>query len=262
MSILSPEKGNSPFSISQNFLTSRKLIEAILRKTNLQKEDTVLEIGAGKGHITKALAQKCRNVVSYEIDPALYYTLKPALPPNVKLYLRDFLKAPLPETPYKVFANIPFSQTTSIVRRLTEGERLPEKAWLILEKGAAKRFCGHPKETSFSLCLRPYFNMRILHFFRREDFHPAPRVDVVLLEFAKKPEPDIPLAEQKAFQRFVRYSQKYGLWGSRALLTKKQVSTALRLAGLPGIAPSGDILYVQWLCLFRCWLRFGRKIGR
>ena len=137
-----------------------------------------MEIGAGKGHITKALAQKCRNVVSYEIDPALYHTLKSALPPNVKLYLRDFLKAPLPEMPYKVFANIPFSQTTSIVRRLTEGERLPEKAWLILEKGAAKRFCGHPKETSFSLCLRPYFNMRILHSFRREDFHPAPRVDV------------------------------------------------------------------------------------
>ena len=39
----------------------------------------VLEIGAGKGHITKALAQKCRNVVSYEIDPALYHTLKSAL---------------------------------------------------------------------------------------------------------------------------------------------------------------------------------------
>ena len=80
MSILSPEKGNSPFSISQNFLTSRKLIEALLRKTNLQKEDTVLEIGAGKGHITKALAQKCRNVVSYEIDPALAFLQTPKGP--------------------------------------------------------------------------------------------------------------------------------------------------------------------------------------
>ena len=47
-------KGN-PYSISQNFLTDRRIIDRLLSKTDISHNDTVLEIGAGKGHITKAL---------------------------------------------------------------------------------------------------------------------------------------------------------------------------------------------------------------
>lgn len=79
----------------------------------------MLEIGAGKGRITRCLAQYSGSVIAYELDPALAARLEGRLPENVRLYCADFLTAPLPRTPYKVFANIPFSRTTEILRKLT-----------------------------------------------------------------------------------------------------------------------------------------------
>ena len=143
-------------SISQNFLTSRKTIERLIARTTLSKSDTVLEIGAGKGHITKALSEKCRSVISYELDQSLYAKLKPKLKDNVKLYCTDFLKCKLPGQPYKVFANIPFSRTSAIIRKLTTSDNLPTAIWLVIEKGAAKRFAGLPTENLSSLLLKPF----------------------------------------------------------------------------------------------------------
>lgn len=247
----------NPYGISQNFLTDRRVIDRLLRKTDISDSDTVLEIGAGKGHITKALSKRAKKVVSYEIDKALYDKLKPNVVENVSLICGDFLKCRLPKAPYKVFANIPFSKTSEIMRKLTDGN-FPEHIWLIMEKGAAKRFCGLPDENASSLLLKPFFNVKISYYFSRTDFHPAPRTDVVMLELTRKPA-DIPINQKRDFAEFISRCNKYGLYGSRAPLTKKQISTALRLAGLPEIKPSGDVTYIQWLCLFRCWVKFGRR---
>ena len=50
-----------------------------------------------------------------------------------------------------------------------------------MEKGAAKRFCGKPNDTLQSLQIKPFFDSNVIYRFRREDFHPMPRVDAVLL---------------------------------------------------------------------------------
>ena len=249
-------------SISQNFLTSRKTIERLISKTTLSKSDTVLEIGAGKGHITKALSERCRTVISYELDQSLYTKLKPQLRDNVKLYHADFLKCRLPKQSYKVFANIPFSRTSEIIRKLTASSNLPTAVWLVMEKGAAKRFIGSPKENLSSLLLKPFYDSKIIWYFRPDDFHPAPRVDTVLLELKLKQQYDIPPDRYSDFAAFLNYSIKHGIFGSHALLTKKQVSTALKLASLPHIPISGDISYIQWLCLFRCWKKYGKPISK
>lgn len=251
---------SAPYSVSQNFLTSRRLIERLLNKTSITQKDTVLEIGAGKGHITKMLADTCHHVISYEIDRKLYEKLALKLPENVELHGRDFLKSPLPKTPYQVFANIPFSRTTAIVRRLTTAENPPEHMWLVMEKGAAKRFCGLPKDQLTSLQIKPFFDTKIVYHFRREDFHPVPRVDVVLVEFVRKQVPDIPFSTRSDYTAFLQYSFTKGFYCKAALLTKRQIATALRLAKLPAIPPSGDVRYIQWLCLFRCWKKYGKKI--
>ena len=246
-------------SISQNFLTSQKTIDRLISITTLSKSDTVLEIGAGKGHITKALSQKCRSVISYELDQSLYTKLKSQLKNNVKLYHADFLKCKLPKQQYKVFANIPFSITSKIIRKLTTSDNLPTSIWLVMEKGAAKRFAGLPAENPSSLLLKPFYDSKIVWHFNREDFHPAPKVDTVLLQLKLKQLFDISPNQRSAFSTFINHSIKHGIYGSRALLTKKQVSTALKLASLPQIPISGDISYIQWLCLFRCWQKYGKK---
>ncbi len=247
-------RGSLPYSVSQNFLTSRALIERLIQKTDIAAQDTVLEIGAGKGHITKVLSEHCKEVVAYEIDEKLYQRLLPHAPANVRLYHADFLKCRLPESPYKVFSNIPFSRTTEIIHKLTGAANLPSGIWLVMEMGAAKRFCGLPKENLNSLLLKPFFEGRIVYHFRREDFHPAPRVDAVLLELKRRDKPDIAPAQRREFYTFVSHGLRRGLFGPRSPLTKAQIAAALKFAGLPPIKRSGDILYIQWLCLFRRWL--------
>lgn len=254
---MSEKNGKKPYSISQNFLTSRKIINRLISKTTISQNDTVLEIGAGKGHITKALSEKCK-VLSYEIDYELYLKLKPQINGNVRLYCGDFLKFALPDIPYKVFANIPFSKTTEIVRKLTQSENLPDEMWLIMEKGAAKRFCGLPKDSLSSLTLKPFFNSKIIWYFNRQDFHPAPKVDVVMLELKRKEKFDIPFSLERQYKNFLEHG-KNEVRGLYRLLTPKQVSVALKLEKLPPIPPTGDISYVQWLCLFRCWCKYGKK---
>ena len=87
---------------------------------------------------------------------------------------------------YKVFANIPYNLTTKIVKKLTEDAHPPSEMWLVMEKGAAKRFMGMPKETKYSLLLKRRWKLEIIYYFSREDFHPKPSVDSVLLHFIRK----------------------------------------------------------------------------
>ena len=253
MSKKNQRKRNAAYSVSQNFLTSSKIISRLLRLTSVCGDDYVIEIGAGKGHITRELAKVCKNVSAFEIDGKLLAQLQKSLGStnNVKLNHCDFLKASLPKSgAYKVFSNIPFSITSDILRKLTAHNNPPQEAWLVMEKGAAKRFIGSQHDTLASLLIKPFFNAKIIYRFSQKDFHPAPSVDVVMLYLMKKANPDIPVGQRKDFCNFVEKSIKYGIYWK---LSKRQVTTALRLAGLPHIKESSTILYIQWLCLFRCY---------
>src|SRR3990172_4254924 len=87
---------------SQNFFTNRELIQKLIRSSSISSKDTVLEIGAGSGFITRELAKVAGKVVALEIDSSLASRLpklKNVIP--VCLSITDF---PLPDTPYKVFS--------------------------------------------------------------------------------------------------------------------------------------------------------------
>ena len=216
------QKSRRQLSDSQNFITERRLIGRITRLAGISREDTVLEIGTGKGPLTEALCERSGSVISIEIDRKLYESAGDRL---------------------TRYGNL----------TLTAAQNPPADIWLVMEKGAAKRFMGTPKETTRSLLLKANWKMNIAYHFRREDFHPMPSVDSVLVHFARKNTPDLKREEYREFQRFLEHSMKYGICGGRGLLTKRQVSVALKQAGLPQIETSGVTLYIQWLCLFRCW---------
>ena len=243
-------------SNSQNFITNKKLIHRITHLSNISKKDTIIEIGTGKGHLTEALCQMGGSVCSVELDQKLYECARARLSPfsNLKLIQGDFLKYSLPaKGNYKVFANIPYFITTQIIEKLTDNANPATDIWLIMEKGAAKRFTGITEETEKSLLLKVNWEMKILYYFRREDFHPMPSVDSVLVHFARKVSPDLTKSEYTAFKKFISVSKKYGFGHRQSLLTKRQVTTALKQAGLPHAHQDGVTLYIQWLCLFRCY---------
>ena len=219
--------------LSQNFLTSARVVSRIVDLADLRQGDHVVEIGPGKGHITGQLLTRCGRVTAIELDPKLHAGLQEKFSgaPNLRLVRGDFLAWRPPRGPYKVFANIPFNRTTDIVRALTQGLRTPAEMWLVMEKGAAKRFLGRPRENLASLQLKPWFEGEVLYHFRREDFHPMPAVDAVLLHLKRRPAADITPAQRGAWMRFT---------AARLPVTK-------------------DTLYVQWLCLFRRWWERGGR---
>ena len=251
--------------VSQNFLTSAGIIGRLICLADLNKNDHVIEIGPGKGHITRALLARCRHVTAVEIDERLCAALRDkfAGAENLTLVNRDFLHWPLPARgAYKVFANIPFSRTTDIVRRLTEFRNAPSEIYLVMEKGAAKRFLGRPRETLRSLLLKPRFDAEIVYHFRREDFHPMPGVDTVLLHLRKKETPDIPAPAWSAWERYVEAGLRGGARALRGSVSAAQWSHILHAsqaicssdqkAARDTPATPEALRYVQWLCLFRC----------
>lgn len=246
-----------PVWVSQNYLTSSKTIKRLLHKTSITASDHVIEIGPGKGHITRLLHQNCRKVTAVELDEKLYRNLLNKFRgfENLNLCHRDFMKWRLPSAEsYKVFANIPFSHTTDIVCKLTESKNPPTEAWLTMEKGAAKRFTGKPHETLRSLMIKPVFDLKIIYHFSRDDFHPKPGVDVVLLHLKKKAQPDLSPAQWRDYKYFVSNALRNNgaeLW---RMFTKKQLRRAFREAGISDFT-SGEVLYVQWLCFFRCYYK-------
>ena len=90
-------RGKVDISVSQNFITSKNTIYKLIKKTNISKNDFVIEIGPGKGHITEALCEKSYWVTAIELDRSLYGNLinKFKSKNNVTLINKDFLNCKL-----------------------------------------------------------------------------------------------------------------------------------------------------------------------
>ena len=190
---------------AQNFLHSRRLVDELVERSGIGAEDVVIEIGPGKGIITAALAGRARHVLAIEKDPhhAAILRQRFATRPNVTLFACDALAFPLPETPYKVFANIPYRLTAAIVAKLTSGVAPPVEAYLTVQREAAARFAGLDGATMVSIGLAPWFAVDIVYTFRRRDFVPQPAVESVLLRIARRPDPLIDWEERERFRDVV-----------------------------------------------------------
>jgi 23S rRNA (adenine-N6)-dimethyltransferase len=214
----------------------------------LKDTDLVYEIGAGSGTITEALADRCRSVIANEIDGPLCAALRSrfAERPQVQVRCGDFRSEPLPTEPYKVFANPPFDITSDIVAKLVGATRPPEDTFLVLQREAARRYCGLPDETLVGLLLKPFFAPSIVHRFHRDDLVPAPSVEVVMLRLRKRGPPLIAPEDAQAYRDLVvsgfaawkptigtALARPFGPWAARRLLNTAGVDPALRPAQVP-----------------------------
>lgn len=171
---------------SQNFLRSPQLVQELVGHSTLKKRDTVLEIGAGSGVITSVLAKRTANVIAYEYDSRVVSKLRDNLArfKNVTIIQGDFLSAELPDSPYKVFANIPFHLSSPIIKKLTESPRRPQAIYFILQKQFANKFLiDKPGFTGMlGAQTAPIYTARVRQKLQKTDFWPKPAVDTVFLE--------------------------------------------------------------------------------
>ena len=122
--------------LSQHFLSSPKLALFLIGHSNIKKRDIVVDIGAGSGVITSALAKRCKKVIAIEPDHETAEKLRKNLKKfdNVEIVEQDFLDFELPKEEYKVFANPPFHLSSKILHKLDESENQPKAIYLILQK--------------------------------------------------------------------------------------------------------------------------------
>lgn len=196
-------------TLDQHFLRSPRIAAELIGHSKLKKRDLVYDFGAGSGVITSALAPRVREVVAVDIDSAALEKLRAhtAQFDNVRVVTADILRVPLPvpEQPFAVFANPPFSLSAALLRRLNDADNKPTHIYLILQRQFARKIV--PSDIRFTsalgICLAINYNSKIRKPLHKHDFTPPPAVDTVFVEFVQRDTPLIPLEHQAAFCRFV-----------------------------------------------------------
>lgn len=198
---LKPQKG-----LGQNFLVDDLYLEKIVQAGGVQKTDTVLEIGAGLGSLTRYLASSAGDVVAVEIDQNLFPALRKVTKTfdNVHLVRGDFMELDvqglLKRNGYKVVANIPYYLTSSLIRRLMESHVKPVLTVLTVQKEVAQRICAGPGKLSLlALSVQVYGAPRIAFIIPKGAFYPAPQVDSATLVVEHYPQPRIPVEQLEHF---------------------------------------------------------------
>ncbi len=178
--------------LSQHFLRSPKLAGFLIGHSNIKKRDLVIDIGAGSGVISAALAKRCRKVLAVEPDPETLQLLHKNVGKleNVEIVAQDFLEMQLPDEPYKVFANPPFHLSSAILHKLDEAPNPPEAIYLILQKQFALKTLNTERHYTSQLGkqLFVHYAPRIRLPMRPNYFTPPPAVPCVLLELKRREE--------------------------------------------------------------------------
>lgn len=185
---LEKNKINFKKSLGQNFLFDFNLLNAIVKDGLVEKTDVVLEIGAGAGTLTSALAQVAKKVISFEIDESL----KPILTEveknnsNVEFHFQDFMQANIDslfDGQARVVANIPYYITTPIIFKLVEKIEKFKSILVLVQKEVAERFASNCNSKEYgitSVILQSMFDVSIPRIVKKECFTPAPKVDSAL----------------------------------------------------------------------------------
>ncbi|RLE66257.1 MAG: ribosomal RNA small subunit methyltransferase A [Thermoprotei archaeon] len=171
--------------LSQHFLIDERLLDIIVKSLELTGKEIVLEVGAGIGTLTKAIAEKCFKVIAVEIDRRLVYILEKELASlsNVEIFLGDFLKMEMPRVD-RVFSNTPFSISSPLLFKLLENPSY-DFAVLSFQKEFVERLKAEPGTQDYgrlTVSFQLRAKMEVLAYMPKKAFYPMPEVDAVLIK--------------------------------------------------------------------------------
>ncbi len=173
---------NNTDNLDQHFLVSETVINKFIEISNLTKNDICLEIGPGKGILTKIIAPKVKKLTVIEKDERLEEYLKEI--PNINIIIGDAIKEPWPKV-NKIITSISYSIIEPFIKKLTK-ENFDE---LIMMMG--KNYCMNvidKKITYLSLMTNVFFNIEKIIDVPKEAFNPSPRVTSCLVRLTPKKE--------------------------------------------------------------------------
>jgi len=180
--------------LGQHFLVDKNILNKIIRAADLSKNDTVLEIGAGTGTLTKKLCEKAKKVIAVEIDRKMVEIMNEVMKEEVrskklKIIQADVLKLN-PKSyylnpNYKIVANIPYQITAPLLEKFLFSENKPKEMVLMVQKEVAQKICCQPpKMNRLGILVQFYGTPQIIGYVSKNCFRPKPMIDSALLKIA------------------------------------------------------------------------------
>jgi 16S rRNA (adenine1518-N6/adenine1519-N6)-dimethyltransferase len=198
-------------SLGQNFLVSPSGIETVVRAADLTGDEDVLEIGAGLGTLSLALAERARYLLAIEIDedllPALRWVLSNL--ENVRLLSGDILNLDLAQLglqpDYVVVANIPYNITSHLIRKLMESDFPAQRVILTIQEEVANRIVAEPGGMSLlALSVQVYGVPRVEAKIAAAAFTPQPAVNSAVIRIDRLSRPRLAADKRSAFFELAR----------------------------------------------------------
>jgi 16S rRNA (adenine1518-N6/adenine1519-N6)-dimethyltransferase len=201
-------------ALGQHFLASPAVLRKIVDAIAPRKEDVLVEIGAGRGVLTAALADRAGRVIALEKDERLIPALERAVPANVVVIKADALtfdfrgyliEAGIPAV--RVVGNLPYSISSPFLRRVLAERALITDCVLLLQKEVAVRIPAGPgskKYAPLGILLQNYYEARVEFSVPPGSFSPPPKVQSALLSLRRRASPLEPAADDPLYSAFLR----------------------------------------------------------
>ncbi|HSS59847.1 MAG TPA: 16S rRNA (adenine(1518)-N(6)/adenine(1519)-N(6))-dimethyltransferase RsmA [Candidatus Limnocylindrales bacterium] len=216
----------------QNFLIDASLRDAVSDAAGTGPDDEVLEVGAGVGTLTVALATRSRHVVAVELDRDLIPALREVVGdlPNVEIVQADILRLNVaerfPDGGEVVAGNIPYNLTGALIRKLLDRPPRPRRLSLVVQKEVAERWTATTAASLATVAVQVFAEATTLLTIPAGSFVPTPRVDSALVILEVRRSPAVEVSDFDDFFRFVEAVFQF---------RRKQVGgTLARLVGRSG----------------------------
>jgi 23S rRNA (adenine-N6)-dimethyltransferase len=246
---------SAPGAPGQHFLRSSRLAHALVAEAAVATGDLVVDVGAGAGALTRALADAGARVVALEADPALARELRRRFAGQEVTVLEiDARHWSWPHEPFAVVANLPFAGSGAILGHLLRDPttRL-RRADVIVQWELARKHTAVWPATARAVCWAAWFDVSLAGKLASSAFSPPPSVTAGLLRIERRARPRVEPSEHEAYRRFVEGAFASGKPLVRALAGTVSPRELRRLAPVLGVdagSHARDLDARQWAALF------------
>jgi 16S rRNA (adenine1518-N6/adenine1519-N6)-dimethyltransferase len=246
--------------LGQHFLNAQWVARDLVKSVHMRLNEPIIEVGPGKGALTKELLTQGANVIAIEKDtelvPLLNETFKNEIAAEklriVEGDIRDVGPENLNIETYSVAANIPYYITGEIIRHFLTASRQPRAMALLIQKEVAERIVARDgKESILSLSVKAYGTPSIVAKVPAGCFNPPPRVDSAILLVEDISRDFFDTISEEDFFKIV----KAGFASKRKMLAGNlrglfgDSASVLKECGIPEKIRAEDLQLEQWKLL-------------
>jgi 16S rRNA (adenine1518-N6/adenine1519-N6)-dimethyltransferase len=179
--------------LGQNFLVDDNIARKIVSSLGINSSDPVIEIGPGRGALTKHIANLTNDFTAVEFDKGVHADLQKEFGDAVNVIHSDFLKYDLSshfsksKSKLKIIGNIPYNITSKILFRLFEVHELIDSVVLMVQKEVASRLIAAPRTKEYgilSVQTQIHCKPEVLFHVPPTAFFPKPAVKSSILKFS------------------------------------------------------------------------------